>query len=66
MKDPEPCIKGLELFTGLKWPEGVSYDKYVYDSDVGRHQLFIDHGFNSIDRMEHRKYMTKPRPLVKR
>jgi hypothetical protein len=66
MKDPEPCIKGLELFTGLKWPEGVSYDKYVYDSDVGRHQLLLDHGFNSIDRVEHKKYITRPKPLVRR
>jgi len=66
MKDPEPSIRGLELFTGLEWPKDIPYDKCVYDSDIGRHQLFIDHGFDSIDRMEHKKYITKPRPLVKR
>lgn len=66
MKDPEPCIKGLEIFTGLKWPKDVSYESVIRDSDIGRHQLLLDHGFNSIDRLEHKKYITRPKPLVKR
>lgn len=63
MKDPEPSIKGLEIFTGLNWPENISYENIIYDSDIGRHQLLLDHGFNSIDRMKHKKYITRPKPL---
>jgi hypothetical protein len=66
MKDPEPVVKGLELYTGLKWPDGVSYESIIKDSDIGRHQLLLDHGFKSIDRMKHKKYITKPLPLVLR
>ena len=66
MKDPKPCLKGLEIFTGLKWPKGVPYDSVIKDSDIGRHQLLLDHGFNSIDRVKHKKYITRPKPVVKR
>jgi len=66
MKDPEPCIKGLEIFTGLKWPKDVPYNSIIKDSDIGRHQLLLDHGFNSIDRMIHKKYITRPKAVVKR
>jgi len=64
MKDPEPVIKGLEYFTGLKWPDGVKYEDVVKDTDIGRHQLLLDEGFKSIDRMKHKKYITRPLPLV--
>jgi hypothetical protein len=64
MKDPEPVIKGLELFTGLKWPDTVPYERIVHDSDIGRHELLLDYGFESIDRTKHKKYITRPRPLV--
>lgn len=66
MKDPEPVIKGLELFTELKWPKDIDYENIVHDSDVGRHQLLLDRGFESIDRMDHKKYIRKPRPLARR
>jgi len=66
MKDPEPSIKGLELFTGLKWPKNLAYEKIVKDSDMGRHQLFIDHGFNSVNRKISHKYMGRVKPKVKR
>jgi len=66
MKDPEPVIKGLELFTGLKWPGDIEYGNIVHDSDIGRHQLLLDRGFESIDRGVHKKYMGKPRSVVKR
>lgn len=64
MKDPEPVVRGLELYTGLKWPDGVSYESIIKDSDIGRHQLLLDHGFKSIDRKESRKYIARPNPLV--
>jgi len=66
MKDPEPVIKGLELFTGLKWPSDIEYGNIVHDSDIGRHQLLLDRGFQSIDRGDHKKYIRKPRSVVKR
>lgn len=66
MKDPKPVIKGLELFTGLDWPKNISYESIVFDSDIGRHQLFLDKGFRSIDRVEHKQYITRPKPLVRR
>jgi hypothetical protein len=66
MKDPEPVIKGLEIFTGLKWPKDIPYQKMIYDADAGRHQLLLDRGFKSIDRVDHKKYFKRPKPLVLR
>jgi len=66
MKDPKPAIRGLEIFTGLRWPDGMPYESFVYDSDIGRHSLLLEHGFIPIDRMIHKKYITRPRPPIKR
>jgi len=64
MKDPEPVVKGIELYTGLKWPDGVPYESIIKDSDIGRHQSLLDHGFKSIGRKEIQKYIGRPNPLV--
>jgi hypothetical protein len=64
MKDPEAVIKGLEYFTGLKWPSILPYETVVRDTDYGRHQLLLDYGFESIDRMKHKKYIKRDTPLV--
>jgi len=64
MKDPEAVIIGLEIFTGLEWPKDVRYEKAVHDSDIGRHNLLLDTGFESIDRSIHQKYIKRIRPLV--
>lgn len=66
MKDPVPSIKGLERFTGLKWPSILPVDSVVRDSDIGRHNLLLEHGFKSIDRMIHKKYIRRHIPLVVR
>jgi len=66
MKDPKPVIRGLEFFTGLRWPHNVSYESVVHDSDIGRHNLFLEHGFESIDRMLHKPFIKRPAPLVRR
>lgn len=66
MKDPEPVIKGLEFFTKLEWSKDIDYEDVVRDADIGRHQLLLDRGFESIDRMDHKKYIRKPRPSVRR
>ena len=64
MKDPKAVVRGLEYFTGLKWPEGVKYESIVKDTDRGRHDLLLAEGFTSIDRMKHKKYITRPLPLM--
>lgn len=66
MKDPEPVIKGLEYFTGLKWPKEVPYNSIVYDADVGRHELLLNSGFKSVDRSVHQKYFKRPKPFVRK
>lgn len=66
MKDPEPVVKGLELYTGLKWPIDVPYESVIKDSDIGRHSLLLEEGYKSVDRAKHKKFITRPNPLVKR
>ena len=66
MKDPKPVIMGLEIFTGLEWPRDVFPEQVIHDSDIGRHNLLMDLGFDSIDRQLHKKYIRKPKPLVRR
>ena len=69
LKDPEPAIKGLEIFTGLKWPEEIPYEDVVYDSDIKRHELIINHGFASIKRSVQKEYLMrggKPKPAINR
>jgi hypothetical protein len=66
MKDPEPVIKGLELFTELKWSGDIDFETVVRDADIGRHQLLLDRGFESIDRADHKKYIRKPKSAVRR
>ncbi len=62
-KDPKSAIEGLEYFTDLKWPD-VPYEKVIYDADIGKHEVFREHGFKTIDRAEIRKHIRKPKPVI--
>lgn len=64
MKDPEPVIRGLEIFTGLKWPSNVRYESVIKDPDINRHDLLLKEGFKSSDRAVHHKYFKNRKPLV--
>ena len=63
-KDPRSAIEGLEHFTGLKWPGNTPYESIIYDADVGKHEVFRKHGFNSIDRQLIRDHIKRPLPLI--
>jgi hypothetical protein len=64
MKDPEPVIRGLEVFTGLKWPIDIRYESVVKDPDINRHELLLNEGFKSHNRAIHHKYFKNRKPLV--
>ena len=63
MKDPKPVIRGLEIFTGLKWPKDVKYESVIRDPDINRHNLLLNEGFHC-DRAAHKSYFKNRKPLV--
>ena len=66
MKDPRPVVKGLEIYTGLFWPRDIPCESVIKDSDIGRHSLLMAHGFESINRVSHKKFITRPNPPILR